>query len=380
MPSHSYNFLQDMDENERFYLLAARRLSGEATEEELAELNRLLSVNAEWQWRFQNLKLHWESKRDVASDLDLAYRKLKLQPVQSPDSDRASDETELSEKTDRSGVRRRFSIRMAAAASLIAFLLGGYLIYEWIRPARTSQIVSKNELVYRQNPKGNTSLLYLSDSTRVILNADSKLEFPEYFDGETREVYLTGEAYFDVRHDKQKPFIIHAGRMNIKVLGTEFNVKSYPDDSTSEASLIRGMIEVTLTDRPSDKIILKPREKIVVSNDIDLHGMPGKEYSSTGSEAHLLVGKLHYLSPSDSTVLETVWIDNKVVFKNESFYKLAKNLERRYNVNIYFKNPLVKDFRFTGAFEKESINEILNALKLTERFDYSISKDSILIY
>ncbi len=369
-----------MDVNERFFALAARKFSGEATEVELDELRKLLSENPDWQWRFDNLKSYWESKNDVVSDLDAAYKKVKLRTNAGIPIGPASETLIESIAIDTNKRKNKLLLRLAVAASIAAFLVVGYMVYKQGRSFSAEPVLAKHELLLKHNPKGNTSVVYLSDSTKVILNADSKLEFPERFNGAVREVYLTGEAYFDVKHDDEKPFIIHAGRMNIKVLGTEFNVRSYPDDSTSEASLIRGMIEVTLTDRPADKIILKPSEKIVVSNDSDLREMNGLTDSSSVKEARLLISKLHYVSPSDSSVLETVWIDNRIIFKDETFYRLAKDLERRYDVNIRFQNEKVRDLRFTGAFEKESLAEILDALKLTERFYYTIKKDSILIH
>ena len=121
--------------------------------------------------------------------------------------------------------------------------------------------------LYRQ---GSRTHLTLPDGTMVWLNAGSRLSYGKNYNTATREVNLTGEAFFDVAHNTQKPFLIHTARIDVQVLGTSFNVKSYPTDRTTEATLIRGSIEVSIKDRPSEKIILRPDEKLVVANDDEL--------------------------------------------------------------------------------------------------------------
>src|ERR1019366_6846207 len=109
-----------------------------------------------------------------------------------------------------------------------------------------------------KSPSRVKSKIVLSDGSVVTLNSETTLRYPAEFNGQTREVYLDGEAFFDVAKDHKHPFIVHAGKMNVRVLGTAFNIKSYANDATSETTLIRGAIEVTMSDRPSDRIILKP--------------------------------------------------------------------------------------------------------------------------
>jgi transmembrane sensor len=132
--------------------------------------------------------------------------------------------------------------------------------------------------------KGSKSHIVLPDGTNVWLNADSKIIYPGNFQGETREVSLVGEAFFDVVKNVNKPFIIHTGTMDVKVLGTAFNVRSYPGEMTTEASLLRGLIEVTLNGTEKKKILLKPNEKLTVLNSDESYQKTGpvyckKEYS-----------------------------------------------------------------------------------------------------
>lgn len=361
-------------------MLAVRAFSGEATSGDLSELADMLDSDSSLEARYEYLKAYWESKNSLVSDLDTAFSKVAQKAGLNNEATEWQEPMSIDLANERRPGWRKVIARVSVAAAVLVFVLAGYMFYKGSQKSSTVRNLVKTELKTEQNPRGTTSVIYLEDSTRVVLNADSKLQFPETFDDSVREVYLTGEAFFDVTRNEQKPFIIHAGRMNIKVLGTEFNVRSYPDDSTSEASLIRGLIEVTLADRPTDKIILKPSEKLIVSNDSFVRDQSELSSSLSAKEARLQIGKLHYVSPVDSTVMETSWLNNKMVFKDESFYRLARDLERKYDVNIQFRNDIVKEYRFTGAFEKESIHDVLEALSLTEKFNYTIKKDSITIY
>jgi ferric-dicitrate binding protein FerR (iron transport regulator) len=228
----------------------------------------------------------------------------------------------------------------------------------------------------------------LSDGTHITLNADSRLKYPSAFDGKTREVYLTGEAFFDVQKDPEHPFIIHTNKINIKVLGTEFNVRCYPDDPSMETTLLRGSIEVTFTDRPADRIILKPKDKLIIGtaakkelqapDSIHLDNktapviaLPATQYSLTG---------LTYFRAHDSTIVETSWVDDKLVFRNEEFLSLARKMERWYGLTIHFDNKTIETYHFTGLFQKESVREALYALQLTENFKYKIEGTDVYIF
>jgi transmembrane sensor len=167
---------------------------------------------------------------------------------------------------------------------------------------------------------------HLPDGTSVTLNSESTLRYPAAFTGQTREVTLTGEAFFDVIKDHEHPFIIHTDKMNVKVLGTAFDVKSYPNDAVSETTLIRGAIEVTLKDRPSDRIILKPKEKLIVTNDAaTIKKTQGKgAVNDTTPAAQYVLTSLSYIRQNDSTVSETSWINNRFAFDDDNFATLAK--------------------------------------------------------
>ncbi|MES1160366.1 MAG: FecR domain-containing protein, partial [Bacteroidota bacterium] len=177
-----------------------------------------------------------------------------------------------------------------------------------------------------------------------------------------------------------KPFVIHAARVDIKVLGTRFNVKSYPSDKTTETTLIRGSIEVSIKDRPTEKIILKPNEKLVVANDDStLHRNHTSQPAAAINESLVSIRKPTY-ETATGAVIETSWVDNKLIFQDEEFSNLAKQMERWYGVTFKFTNPIQEGWSFTGNFQKETIQQALDALKLTQAFNYTIEGNQITIY
>lgn len=167
--------------------------------------------------------------------------------------------------------------------------------------------------------------------------------------------------------------------MDIRVTGTAFNVKCYPDDINTETSLVRGSIEVFLKGR-SEKIMMKPSEKLVVSTSSKLIKEQTEitKKTTNQSEPILTLGHMTIL-PQDNTVVETSWIDNKLVFRSDRFEDLAIKMERWYGVTIIFADELLKDRRFTGVFEKENLNEALNALQMISDFTYKQVKDQVII-
>ncbi len=366
-------------DNQIFLLLAARSLSGEATEEDVKELEKFFEEDHLYKQKFDLFKAHWEDKNSIRTDIDAALKKIILQI----EKDKNQDEeiNKIPGAGEKPWSMKFLKMLSKVAAILILCTASAYFIYTKAKPKLSFATATHKGIDWRikQTPKGTRSTIILADGTKVILNADSKLQFPQNFSGGTREVYLTGEAFFDVTHNAKKPFIIHTDKMNIKVLGTEFNVRSYPQDSSYETTLIRGSIEVTLKDRPSDRIILKPKEKLIVANLSPEEEIPDQQ-SLSPLHSQLLVTNLHYISKTSSDVVETSWVANKLVFQDQSFGSLAIDMGRKYAVNIEFINEEIKKYRFTGIFEKETIKEALNALQLTEKFNYKIADSTVYIF
>ncbi len=240
---------------------------------------------------------------------------------------------------------------------------------------KTSEITTKN---------GSKTNLVLPDGTKVWLNAGSKLTYNnDIFGIELREVNLIGEAFFDVTKNPDKPFVIHTQKMDIKVLGTAFNVRCYPNERKTETSLLRGRIEVTLKDRPKEKIYLSPNEKLTL-----LNGNIVSELSTLNKkvkhrpeliEPTVTIGHITHKLTDSTIIIETSWIENKLEFRSESFEDVASKMEKWYGVKIDIQDERLKQEHLTGSFETETVDQALTALQYTTKFNFTINKNAITI-
>jgi transmembrane sensor len=366
--------------------LIAKKLSGEATESDLRELEKLLRENPELHYPVQTIMDLWTS--DVHFDQQEAHEAfnrhigrmadLKIDFKYQQDQDANNSTGTIFRK-----IILLPSLLVVIVVAALFFMLKSNSTASPVvqnplkEPSRTlvSQVTTKN---------GSKTNLILPDGTKVWLNAGSSITYDSSYGKTLREVALTGEGFFDVVKNKEKPFIIHASKINIKVLGTQFNVKSYPSDHTTEASLIHGSIEVTFQDKPNNRVILKPNEKIVIDNNSSPENALESFRRSHPDKMHEIPGvdvkKLTY-EYKTGTIIETSWVENKLIFQDESFEDLARQLERWYGVSIIFKNDKLKENRLTGSFKNETIKQALDALKFTFSFNYGMdNNNNVTIY
>ncbi len=218
---------------------------------------------------------------------------------------------------------------------------------------------------------GERKNFQLPDGSFVVLNGGSKIKITDAYGSAARDIYLEGEAFFDVKHNKNLPFIVHTPAMDVKALGTAFNVKAYPGEKMTEASLVRGLVEVTLKDRENHKVLLHPNQKVQWQ-------LPG---TISGDKAHELAGADKRVLSADNLIQgltktdrdeikEIAWTENKLIFNDETFEDIAVLLERWYGVKIEFADVTIMNYRFTGIFEKEGIEAVLSFLKESRHFNY----------
>lgn len=274
--------------------------------------------------------------------------------------------------------RRLWLYTGSIAASLLLILMFSYHTNDK-EPSTLNVTPPPAKLIYTSLP-GERKSFQLPDGSTVLMNGGSSIEVSKDFNTTDREISLKGEAYFNVTHNAQKPFIIHTDNINVKVLGTEFDVKAYPEDKTTEAILIKGSVEVTLHNKPEEKIILKPHHKLIIQNEFT----PVKKVSDSIVVVPKAVPeKIKMLNvtlnASDSSVIETSWKDNRLNFSDESLAEVAIKLERWYGVKVEVDGDIAREYKFTGIFENETIDETLKALQLSLFFHYHIKDGTILI-
>ena len=230
-----------------------------------------------------------------------------------------------------------------------------------------------NKLVYENNsnleklsyntikiPYGKKFQLQLSDGTLVHLNSGTTLKYPiKFIAGENRQVFLDGEAFFDVAKDKKHPFIVNADNLNVRVLGTHFNVSNYPEDAATDVVLVEGSVGMY----NSNEEFNADRNTIL---------KPGYKGSFNRENATIMTKPV-------ITDIYTSWINGGLTFRNMTFKNIITKLERRYNVTIINKNEKLANEKFNASFKEESIENVMSYFNDIHGINYTIKNNQILI-
>jgi ferric-dicitrate binding protein FerR (iron transport regulator) len=353
----------------RFWELLAKQLSGDITEEELQELNYLKGEDEFLAYNDELVKVFSSTtfqEGSLVSNNELHEKWNGLQQ-----KIKANDTTNNSAPVKRFRAVSLFKYVAVAASLALLIFIGS----KWLNQPKT-EAVSKPNIVSTRN--GSRSKVQMPDGTQIWLNAGSSLKYDNATYGVAlREVELIGEAYFDVAKDAAHPFIIHTKAMDVKVIGTAFNIRAYPNEKQTETSLIRGKIEVSFPGRPLEKLFLKPNEKITVAN-APLDTVASRKNDTAElqeTESIIVLSKIDH-EAVDSAVIETAWVRNKLIFRNKSFEDLAQDMERWYNVSIRFQDSSLSIRHLTGTFYNETVFEALDLLKQSSPFQYKYNKEN----
>jgi transmembrane sensor len=349
-------------QDNRIWILVSKKNSGEITEEELKELEELLAEDKNACFSKEIIDELWSTPLDVnkqATELSNIWNKVKGGMYQ---------------QQDKIPGRTVFIRRMLVAAGLL--LIISTAIWQVHRVYHFYKKSAQPEINQVSTQEGSRSKIILPDGTEVWLNAGSKLTYGDFNHSPEREVNLSGEAFFKVVHDPSHPFIIHTRQIDIRDIGTCFDVKAYPEDKTVEATLISGAIEIINHNDPSRVIELKPNEKISIPVNDSSQVKPTTVTSALNSNLYTIdkVTKDRY-----GLLPQTAWVQNKLVFDNESFGELSTRLEKWYNIKIYFRDDSLKQLNFSGIIEKETVEEALKALQYSYPFKYKIGNNNIWI-
>ncbi len=356
---------------EHFWNLFAKKLTGEATARELRELEQLMRTYPELGYAAESIEDVWALEQQP--DVEQAHEAFEahmgrlhtLQLTSGWDDEQPVTPLEPPHR------KRRTLVLVAA---LLVCLAGAAWWFTRSAASAPRQLQDLAQVRQVQTMPGTKTRIVLPDSSLVWLNSGSRIVYNEAFGRSNRNLTLTGEAFFDVRKSTM-PFIIKTADIQIKVLGTAFNVRSYPSERKTETSLIHGRVEITWDKRPDERIILKPNEKLTVLSD-----NPDTAAATTASRSTEPLIELKKLRPRpDSTITETLWMQNKLVFDSETFGQLAQRMESWYGVKIVFTESSLRELRFTGMFRNETIGQALEALRYSSPFTYTISDSLVKI-
>ncbi len=239
-------------------------------------------------------------------------------------------------------------MRVAAMFILPVLTASGMYFYMSKTHSSTAPLVIAVE-------RGQKANITLPDGSKVWLNSQSKLTYSDNFNLKKRELQLDGEAYFEVAHNPNKPFIVSSNDIAVEALGTAFGVKAYPEDNLISSILMNGKVRVTT---PDGQLILMPNERIMYDK---------------------ATNKMTQTKVTNATDF-TGWIHNELRFENESLGEIAKSIQRIYNVEIFFATERLKNQRYTGTVNNNSLESVLNIITLTSPVSFQIDKQQVKLF
>ncbi|MEO5643154.1 MAG: FecR domain-containing protein [Bacteroidia bacterium] len=321
------------NEQENTYIdeLLAKYISGETNALENAEALSWINTSEENKKYFDGLKEIWNnsSSTSMQFDTDAAWNRMK---------------TRMNVNVPVPKVSRPIYFRVAAGVAL--FILLGSLAY-FINGNNKQPEMKSLVALASEDPKEAK----LPDGSIVSINRNSELTYPEYFKGETREVNLKGEVFFNISHDAEHPFIIHTGTLDIKVVGTSFNVNAFPETDSVRVSVQTGKVKCYIG---KDTVVLVPGDVAV--------------YHKT----------THELVKSKEDDPNTTAYRNRIFnFRNTRLADAIKSLNNAYGSNIIIKSDIIRECRLNVEFKNESLDNILDVIK--ESFGVSVQRTGLTI-
>lgn len=341
------------DIKSRYSILFKKYLNNACSEQEVEEM---LS--------FIENPLHSDVLKQEANSQFLSIDKLSPDELKTPQNQASMDRIldrlhhQINQQEEKirivPGRKKNFIAFFAKAAAILILPLLAYSAYLTFKtPAKTH--IQTAEVVWKsvKTAAGMQTDFILPDGSHVWLNSGSILEYPVTFAHDIRQVKLTGEAFFDVKKDPSHPFIVNAGKLNVEVKGTRFDVCNYPNESNSELTLVSGSVrlfkgnyqdkETLALIKPGQRALLdKSLEKLTVSNvDVQKH---------------------------------TSWKEGLLIFRDDKMDDVVIKLNRKFNVNIILQDTEIKAYIYTATFEDESLTQILGLLKISAPVNYKAYK------
>lgn len=283
--------------------------------------------------------LCFDEEKISSKEIENGYQKLKKV---------LEKKIERKKKTQRA---LQISRRVAAILIFAMLFLTGVISYKYYN-------LDKKQFVEYSTPAGQIGIVKLDDGTNIWLNSESSIKYAQTSRGSTRDIYLVGEAWFDVASNKQKAFVVHTAWYNINVSGTKFNVKAYENDSEICTTLEEG------------KVIISSGDKVKLKHKITLN--PGQQISFNKKRR---ISEIRTVN----TKYYSAWKEHKVVFIKMKLIDLVSLLERRYGVEIEITEKTILDLDFDGTLTNETIFEVMELLRQTLPISYRIKGQKIMI-
>lgn len=324
-------------ENEKFFELAVKSISGEASAEEKEELNQYLKED-KYASKYQLLETNWHYLKFPVdyTQFNLHYGLQKLHNKISEQNVPAY--TALWRRNLGKIIHPNYLLKLAVSIAILVII--------YISASYIDSYFNKKESKFILNEKvtqlGQKSIITLLDGTTITLNANSKLRFPANFNSKMREVYLEGEAYFEVAHDSTSPFIVHTGNFRVTVLGTVFDVKDFPDENNYSVSLVKGKVKVTKdkAKRKSYNVILQPNQQFSYNKITGVDKIKNFDYQEVAG-----------------------WKKNILVFNNTPLKEVFVQLGREYGLNFKLNDKSLSDIKINANFKNEPFWIIVNVIQ-----------------
>lgn len=357
------------------YLL--RFLNGDLNKDEIGELHEWINSSEENLLEFEAYRKIW-----LGTSIHLTNNKFDVQTAW----DKISNQILINE-ADKGLIvniwnNKRFRQVFEIAVMFILFFSVGFVASMLVRSQKNSQTLNQScEII---TPQGSMSQIILPDGSTAWLNAGSKLSYKSDFNKNERIVNLEGEAYFNVKSNKEKPFVVQTTHLKVKAYGTVFNVKAYPEEKTIEATLVEGIVEIETENKTksdeTNSYTLRPKQNIIYHIDSGLSELPAEktaENENVEVKKVKVVEKMVQVISNIKPELYTSWKDENWVVEGIPLNELAILMERRYNTKIEIQDDALKLYKFTGTIRNETLEQVLVILSLTTPLDYQVGKGNI---
>lgn len=362
-------------------------LSGELPDSQIKELLEWAYKNESNRKYFARIKNLWTASRldhptpelDLKKEFELLNYRI--------DKEEQKHTSKYSKALIIGFIRNHWLINFVRVAAILVLSYSIASTYYFVN--KTNQI-HYNEIATN---RGEKSTVQLADGTKIWLNSETKLRYPTNLNTKDVKVYLNGEAYFDVAKNPKRTFIVKASSLDIAVLGTSFNVKSYAEENVIETTLEEGKISISGkmgNMRIKEPVVLRPNQQAtfkINSSEISVAEVPGKVLNENKERKNIKEEKSIensfkpelIIAEQVESKLYTSWKDGKLIFRSERFEDLALRMERWYDVKIQFADEKLKEQKYTGVFEKETLEQALTALSLSYPFIFEIDQNIVLL-